>query len=214
MINNFKTTDPLTQLYIEFAPNIYLKAGKIHEICGPAKVRIVTLIGAKTKGLIVWIRPDWEDFIINTDCISNWFSPNQLLLINAKNKNDLFFATEEVLRSGISEITITELSEIPSSLQMRRINLAMSSGIKSNNAKKPLSLILSPNKGGATSIESRWYVSTLCCWNNLTDRRNNCLKHKWYIKRLFSRTNPIKEWSIETIKSEKMLRTSNYSHCQ
>ena len=101
------------QQYIEFVPNIYLKARKIHEICGPAKIRIATFIGSQTKGLIVWIRPDWDNFVINTDSISNWFSPNQLLLIKAKNKNDLFFVTEEVLRSGISEVTIIEPPETP-----------------------------------------------------------------------------------------------------
>ena len=43
----------------------------MHEICGPAKIRIAILIGAKTTGLIVWIRPNWENFIINTDSISD-----------------------------------------------------------------------------------------------------------------------------------------------
>ena len=128
----------------------------MHEICGPAKMRIVILIGAKSTGLIVWIRPNWEEFIMNTNSISDWLSPNRLLFVNAKNKNDLFSATEEVLRSGISEVTITELPEAPNSLQMRRINLAMSSGIKSTYNSLTLGLILSPNKGGATSIESCW----------------------------------------------------------
>ena len=202
MIEN-KRLNSFDQQYIEFVPNIYLKARKIHEICGPAKIRIATFVGAQTKGLIVWIRPDWDNFIINTDSISNWFSPNQLLLIKARNKNDLFFVAEEVLRSGISEVTITEPSETPNSLQMRRIHLAMISGTRLNNTKKPLGLILSPNKKGATSIESRWYASTLPSWNNSTDNANGYLKQKWYLKRLFSRTDPIKEWSIETVSSEK-----------
>ena len=203
MTNHLKKFHLPTQQYIEFVPNIYLKAKKIHEVCGPAKMRMVTFIASKTKGLIVWIRPDWNDLIINTDSISDWFSPNQLLLINAKSKNDLFFAAEEVLRSGISEITVTEFPEIPSPLQMRRIYLALNSGIKSNNTKKPLSLILSPNRGGATSIESRWYASTLPCWNDLTSIKNGNLKQKWYLKRLFSKTEPIKEWSVETVNSKR-----------
>ena len=199
MKNDFKKTHSFTQEYIEFIPNIHLRIGKIHEICGPAKTRIVTLVGAKTKGLIVWIRPEWEDFIINVDGISPWFSPNQLLLINAKSKNDLFFATEEVLRSGIPELTIIELPGTPNSLQMRRMHLGINAGIKLNHAKKPIALILSPNKGGATNIESRWYASTLPCWKQLLDNEDGNLKQKWYLKRLFSRTHPIKKWSIETI---------------
>ena len=195
---NFKNNELLTQKHVEFAPNIYLKIGKIHELCGPAKIRMAILIGAKTKGLIAWIRPDWEEFIINADSISYWFSPNQLLFINAKNKNDLFFATEEVLRSGISEVTITELPKIPSSLHMRRINFALNSGFKSKTAKNPLSLILSPNRGGLTSVESRWYASNLPCWKNLTDKDLSELKYKWYLKRTFSKTDPVKEWVIKT----------------
>ncbi len=203
MVNNLKKIHSFTQQYIEFAPNIYLKIGKIHEVLGPAKIRLAILIGAKTKGLIVWIRPDWSDFSINTDAISSWFSPNQLLLINAKNKNDLFFATEEVLRSGISEVTIAEFPQIPNSLQMRRIHLAINSGIKSNNTNQPLGLILSPNKGGATSVDSRWYASTLPCWNNLNHKKYENLEQKWYLKRLFSRSDPIKEWVIETTNFKK-----------
>ena len=203
VLNNLEKNNVPSLGYIEFAPNIYLKIGKIHEICGPAKIRIATLVSAKTKGLIVWIRPNWENSTINTDGISDWFSPNQLLLINAKSKNDLLFATEEVLRSGISEVTITELPVIPSALQMRRIRLAINSGIKLNNTKKPLSLILSPNEGGATNIESRWYASTLACWHSLANEENSALEQKWYIKRLFSKTDPIKEWSIETLSSDK-----------
>tara|TARA_A100001011_G_scaffold166138_1_gene174854 strand:+ start:26 stop:700 length:675 start_codon:yes stop_codon:yes gene_type:complete len=203
IIDNLEKNNSLSLGCIEFAPNIYLKIGRIHEICGPAKTRVAILVGAKTKGLIVWIRPDWENSIINTDSISNWFSPNQLLLINAKNKNDILFATEEVLRSGLSEVTITELPVIPSALQMRRIRLAITSGVKLNNTKKPLGLILSPNEGGATNIESRWYASTLPCWYNLTNKENDTLNQKWYLKRLFSKTDPIKQWSIETVGSNK-----------
>lgn len=102
------------------------------------------------------------------------------------------------MRSGISRITVTELPGTPNSLQMHRINLAMTLGIKSNDSALPLGLVLSSNKGSATSIESRWYASTLPCCENLTNKDGVRLKQKWHIKRLFSRTDPIKEWSIET----------------
>ena len=135
---------------------------------------------------------------MNTDSISDWFCTNRLLFVNAKNNNDLFSGTEEVLRSGISKIVIIEIPGIPNSLQMYRINLAMTLGMKSNYTILPLGLILSPNNGGATSIESRWYASTLHWWKNLTDRRDGSSKQKRYIRRLFSRTEPVKKWSIET----------------
>ncbi len=198
MTHTFKNKQLFTQEHIEFAPNIHLKIGKMHELCGPAKIRVATLIGSKTKGLIVWIRPDWEDFIVNTDSISNWLSPNRLLLVNAKNQNDLFFATEEVLRSGTSELTITELPKVPTPLQMRRIHFALTSGVKSKTTEKSLGIILSPNRGGATNIESRWYASTLPCWENTPGKDSNELEHKWYLKRIFSKSDPIKQWSIKT----------------
>ena len=43
----------------------------MHEICGPARIRIAILVAAKTADLIVWIRPSWENFIMNTDGISD-----------------------------------------------------------------------------------------------------------------------------------------------
>ena len=79
---------------------------------------------------------------------------------------------------------------------MRHINLAMTSGMKSNYNRLPLGLIVSPNKGGATSVESRSYASTLPYWKNSTNTHDGSSKQKWYIKRLFSRTDPIKEWLI------------------
>ena len=178
----------------------------MHEICDPARIRIAILVAAKTADLIVCIGPNWKNFIMNTNGISDWFFPSQLLFVNAKNRNDLFSTTEEVLLSGISTITITELLVIPSSLQMHRINLTMASGIKLtmasgiklNNRKLSLVLILSRNKGGATSIERRWNASTLPCWGSSINKDVTYLEQKWYFKRLFSRTDPIKEWTMET----------------
>ena len=85
---NLENARSVTNNFISFAPNIHVKLGKINEICGPAWIRIAILIEAKTTGLVVWVSPNWEDFIINTDNISEWFSPSRLLFVNAKNKND------------------------------------------------------------------------------------------------------------------------------
>ena len=169
-MHNFKDNHSNTKHFINFVPSIYLELGRIHEIYGPAKKRIAMLIGAKIKVLIVWIRPNWEEFIINTDSISDWFSASRLLLLNTKNKNDLFSSKEELLRSG----------------------LAMTSGIRSNYNKLTLGLILCPNRG-TISIESRWDASTLTCWKHLTDKHNRNLKQIWYIKKSFSRTETIKK---------------------
>ena len=57
--NNLKNTPLINQKFISFAPNLYLKLGKMHEICGPAKIRIAILVAAKTADLIVWKRPSW-----------------------------------------------------------------------------------------------------------------------------------------------------------
>ena len=71
MINNLKDTLLITKNFISFAPNIYLKFGRMREICGPSKICIAMFIGAKSTGLIVWIHPNWEEFIMNTDSISS-----------------------------------------------------------------------------------------------------------------------------------------------
>ena len=46
--NNLKNTPLVNQKFISFAPNLYLKLGKMHEICGPARMRIAILVAAKT----------------------------------------------------------------------------------------------------------------------------------------------------------------------
>ena len=124
-------------------------------------------------------------------------------MVHTKNENDLLFATEEVLRSGVSELTVTEFSKIPNSIQMRRLHLAMKLGLETNINKTPIGLILTPNKGGATSIESRWYASPLPCWKNLKTAPYESLEQKWSISRLFSRTDPLADWSLETVQLDK-----------
>ena len=124
-------------------------------------------------------------------------------MVHTKNENDLLFATEEVLRSGVSELTVTEFSKIPNSIQMRRLHLAMKLGLEKNINKTPIGLILTPNKGGATSIESRWYASHLPCWKNLKTAPYESLEQKWSISRLFSRTDPLADWSLETVQLDK-----------
>ena len=184
---------------IEFAPNLHLKMGKIHEACGPAKIRIAILLAAKTRGLIVWIRLNSGNTDLNMDDISNWFSPNRLLLINVDSQSDLFFATEEILRSGISELTITEVIRIPNNVQMRRLNLSIKKGILSSGMNSNIGLILTPNKGGATNIDSRWHACSLPCWSTSTNNIYPTLRHKWHISRLFSKTEPNKGWFLEGI---------------
>ena len=204
-MNNLKTEINLSiqQDLIEFAPNLFLKMGKIHEACGPAKIRIAILLASKTEGLIVWVRLKWENTDLNMEGISSWFSPKRLLLINVNNKNDLLFAIEEILRSGISNLTIAELPHIPNALQMRRLNLSMKKGGLYNGPNTNIGLILTPNKGGAPNIDSRWYASPLPCWSCSPNKTYTPPKEKWYVNRLFSRTEPNKEWSIEGTLSNK-----------
>ena len=61
----------------EFVSKLGMKHGKIHECCGPAKIRIAIMIAATTKGQIIWIRPSWDATTLNVDGVSNWFSPKR-----------------------------------------------------------------------------------------------------------------------------------------
>jgi protein ImuA len=208
-MSNIKVKDgfQIRQDLIEFAPQLYLRMGKIHEACGPAKIRIAILLASTIKGLIVWIRPNWENTILNMDGLSDWFSPKRLLLINADNKNDLFFATEEILRSGLPSLTITELPQIPNNIQMQRLNFSIKKGKVYGGSNATIGLILTPHKGGATNIDSRWYASPLPCWKYSKNTIYPTLKQKWYISRLFSRIGPSKEWSLESVQTNENNQT-------
>ena len=183
----------------EFVSKLGMKHGKIHECCGPAKIRIAIMIAATTKGQIIWIRPSWDATTLNVDGVSNWFSPKRLLLINAKNKTELLYCVEEVLRSGVASVTIVDLPEIPNQITMHKFKIALKQGIESSKDKSTIVLILTPKEGGTASVESRWLALTLPSWYESKNNLNAELKQKWLFFRLFSRTDPPAKWILETI---------------
>lgn len=187
-----------SQRSIEFTSKLGIKAGKIHECCGPAKIRIAIMIAATTKGQIIWIRPSWEITTLNIDGISNWFSPERLLLINAKNKTELLYCTEEVLRSGVASVTIVDLPEIPNQITMHRFRIALKKGMASIQSKSGIVLILTPKDGGTNGVESRWLALALPSWYESKKNLNVELKQRWLFFRSYSRTDPPAKWILET----------------
>ena len=185
------------QKSIKFAPKLSMKIGKIHECCGPAKIRMAIMLATSIKGQIIWIRPNWEVTTLNIDGLSSWFSTERFLLINVKNKNDLIYCLEEVLRSGSASVTIADLPEIPKPIPMRRFKIAMKKGLLLNKNKSMISLILTPKKGGAQNVESRWFASNLPSWHESKNNLLRELKQKWLVTRLFSRTEPPAKWVLE-----------------
>ena len=193
--------------FITFAPKLYLKSGEVHEVCGPARIRFAILVSAATKGTIIWIRPKWENTIFNSDAISCWFSPKRLLLIKSLNINDLLYSVEESLRSGIAPLVIAELPKVPKLTPMRRLNLACKT-IRNNN-ELPVCIILTPNEGGATSIASRWFISSLPCDKPPKDLFSGISHGKWKLSRLFSKTEPKAQWTLEAIYSTNNKKIPN-----
>ena len=193
--------------FITFASKLFLKSGEVHEACGPARIRFAILVGAATKGTIIWIRPKWDNTIFNSDGISCWFSPKRLLLIKSLNMNDLLYSVEESLRSGVAPLVIAELPKVPKLTPMRRLNLA-SKTISKNN-ELPVCIILTPNEGGATSIASRWFISSLPCDKVPNNFSPSISYGKWKLSRLFSKTEPQAQWTLEAVYSTNYKKILN-----
>lgn len=58
-------------------------------------------IATQTEGPVIWISPSWAKDRLGSDGVSAWINPSRLLFISPKRAEDLMWAMEEVLRSGV-----------------------------------------------------------------------------------------------------------------
>ncbi|MEP0963633.1 MAG: hypothetical protein ABJL72_10310 [Roseobacter sp.] len=165
---------------------ITLAQGRVHETSGPARRTFAAWLAAQTKGAIFWISPHWTQDQLNTDGLSDWIDPARLILVSPKRQEDLLWTMEEVLRAGAVALSIVDLPGIPTLTQVRRMHLAAEAGGQSG-ACLPLGLLLTPGRGGAAGVETRWHLQP----------RHANGQNNWQLERLRARTAPRKNWTIE-----------------
>jgi len=174
---------------LTLAPGVALTLGRAHEACGPARRCLAALIAGQTAGPVLWILPGHEREALNAEGLLPWFDPGRLVLVPVRRLPDLLWCMEEALRSGACPLVVAELPEPPALTPVRRLHLAAEAGAKAAGAA-PLGLLLTPDRGGAQGIESRWHLAPRPGWAEGSGPR-------WQLTRLRARTAPEAGWVME-----------------
>lgn len=171
-----------------------LRRGRVHELCGPARVRLAALVMAKSDGPVVWVRAGWASDRVSAAGLQGMANPARLIFAEAARDEGLLWAMEEALRSGAAPLVVAELLAPPGLTPIRRLHLAAEAGAEAarrDGAMAPLGLVLLPGAGGAAGVESRWHLapapSPRLLWSE---------DEHWRLTRLRARLAPPAAWRL------------------
>lgn len=162
--------------------------GRVHEICGPARVTLAALILGESQGPVIWISPGWLAERIYPAGLAELADPGRIIFARARRPEDLLWSMEEALRSGAAPIVLADLTAPPALTPVRRLHLAAETGAEAaRHAGRlpPLGVLLTPETGGAQGVESRWHMAAAPSGSTLTLRRG-----AWILRRLRARLAP------------------------
>ncbi|MEM9211495.1 MAG: hypothetical protein AAGA63_08405 [Pseudomonadota bacterium] len=131
-----------------------LAPGRAHEFCGPARRTLALMLAAQMEGPIFWVQSAWEGDRLHGLGLAPYVDPGRITFVRPERFMDLLWCTEEILRAGCVPLVVTELPTAPSLTPVRRLHLAAEAGAKVG--RPPISVLLTPEDGGAQSVESRW----------------------------------------------------------
>lgn len=181
---------------ITLTRDIQLARGRTHEACGAARHSFALWLASALSGPVLWIRADWEPHGLNPDGVMDFTDPARFLFVSAQRREDQLWAVEEALRSGAVPLVVADLAAPPALTPVRRLHLAAEQGGALGPA--PLALLLTPDRGGAPGIESRWHFAP----------RHQGSSRSWQLDRLRARNQPPARWSIQQPAPRKPLQIS------
>lgn len=170
---------------LPFLDDLSLAYARVHEFCGHGRRRLALMVAARMEGQIFWIQSHWQKDRLHGAGVRKHINPARITFVTPKRLEDLLWAMEEVLRTGIIPLVVLEVPEPPPLTPIRRLNLAAEAGAKRKSA--PLGLILTPGDGGAAGVESRWHMAP----------RHDADQYAWMLDRRRARMAPPAAWAVE-----------------
>ena len=167
------------------APHLKLAQARVHETCGIARRTMALWLAAQTQGPVIWVAPPWIPEQLHCDGVANWINPARLIFVHPRRPEDMLWTMEEVLRSGAVALAVVDLPGLPGLTQVRRMHLAAETGA-AEGRYVPLGVLLTPGKGGAAGVETRWELLPA----------HTKVSEEWRLERLRARTAPRQGWDI------------------
>lgn len=191
---------PRPQDFQPMVGDLTLRRARVHEFCGPSRIRLAAMVMARCQGPVVWISPGWGSDRLNAAGLQPLANPARLILARPNREEALLWAMEEALRSGVVPLVIVELPTPPGLTPIRRLHLSAEAGAEAaqrDGGQSPLGLILTPGQGGAPGVESRWHMAPSASQSLLWSDEEG-----WTLTRLRARLAPPAAWQMRRSKGE------------
>ncbi|MFW2587971.1 ImuA family protein [Sagittula sp. SSi028] len=169
------------------AEGVSFALARVHELCGGARRTLALQLAARVLGHrpapVIWILPEHVSTRLTATGVQPIVAAGQLLFVRPVRAQDVLWAMEEALKDGAAPVVVAEMDSPPGMTPVRRLHLAAEAGARVEGAA-PLGLILTPDRGGAPGIETRWS----CDPAHMSEATG------WRLERLRARMLPPKVW--------------------
>ncbi|TQS70805.1 hypothetical protein ERN12_13165 [Rhodobacteraceae bacterium] len=129
-----------------------LRAGRVHEVCGPSAIGFAAVAAAQTASGVLYIRERWHTEQIHPSGLGAILPPERVLLARPANHTDALAVAEEALKDGVLPFVIIGISQPLNLREGRRLQLAAKAGGTTG-------LCLIAQNMGSNAAETRWRAS-------------------------------------------------------
>ena len=188
------STDSSLECHCEFAPNIFVKKRRIHQVFGPARIRMLLFLAKKISGPIFWIKSPNEKIFLHPDGIYPWMNSSRVTFIYAKSQSDKLWAIENIIKDKSSDLIAANLNTTPTFNSIRRLKLGIQN--YDNSTNQPICIFFTDSNNIIRGIESRWSVKNEPSWHISREEIPNIDTEKWLFKRDYCRSDPSAKWIV------------------
>ncbi len=197
-----RTAAPATGA-IEAGPPALAEA-RAHEVAGDAAAAFAALMAGARSGPVVWIEAPRREGRLDPYGLSAFLDPDRLILIDAPSGKDVFWAMEEVLRSGAAPSVIGAAGQAADLTQSRRLQLAAEAGAAAaEKGPAPLAILIAPEGVRSPAAETRWRARSAPSW------AEGRARPRWIWDLLKNKRGPLGAWLVEAATVSPALRDAD-----
>lgn len=136
-------------------PFFPLRAGRVHEVCGPAATGFAAIAARVADArAVLWVQEAWLAGMLHPAGVTPFLDPARLLLARPQDHANSLAVAEEALRDGAVPFVVTEITRPLDLREGRRLQLAARAGHTTG-------LCIIPEGMGSNAAETRWRATPL-----------------------------------------------------
>ncbi len=163
-------------------PSFPLRAGRVHEVCGPASPGFAAIALALADGSALWVREAWQVEALHPLGILPFCDPARLLVARTKDQTDSLAVAEEALKDATLPFVVIEITRPLDLREGRRLQLAAQAGGATG-------LCIIPEGMGSNAAETRWRATPV-----FDSAREDSTLMRWEI--IKNKSGTIGAWNV------------------